>query len=112
MRPLALALALAASALLLSGCLTLPVTGSTEDGSERFYGTATGYLSGAGTITLESTKGAKIEGTFVYINRRQGEGTFRCADGRTGPFTFVSTGSYGTGTGRIGNQYFTFTFGE
>ncbi len=103
---------LAAASLCLVGCLTLPVSGSTEDGSERFYGTATGYLSGGGTITLESTKGAKIEGTFVYINRRQGEGTFRCADGRTGPFTFVSTGSYGTGTGRLGNQYFTFTFGE
>lgn len=103
---------LAAASVLLAGCLTLPVSGSTEDGSERFYGTATGYLSGGGTISLESTKGAKIEGTFVYINRRQGEGTFRCADGRTGPFTFVSTGSYGTGTGRLGNQYFTFTFGE
>lgn len=100
------------AAIFLVGCLTLPVTGSTEDGTERFYGTATGYLSGGGTITLESTKGAKIEGTFVYINSRQGEGTFRCADGRTGPFTFVSTGSYGTGTGRLGNQYFTFTFGE
>lgn len=107
-----LILLLSCSSLFLVGCLTLPVHGSTEDGSERFYGTATGYLSGGGSISLESTKGAKIEGTFVYINSRQGQGTFRCADGRTGPFTFVSTGSYGTGTGRLGNQYFTFTFGE
>ena len=103
---------LAGASLLLAGCLTLPVHGSTEDGTERFYGTATGYMSGGGSITLESTKGAKIEGTFVYINSRQGQGTFRCDDGRTGPFTFVSTGSYGTGTGRLGNQYFTFTCGE
>jgi hypothetical protein len=99
-------------ALFAAGCMTLPVTGSTEDGGEYFHGSATGYLSGGGTITLVSNKGAKIKGTFVYINSRQGEGTFRCEDGRTGPFTFVSTGTYGTGTGRIGNQHFTFTFGE
>jgi hypothetical protein len=105
------ALFLAAS-LCLTGCLTLPVTGSTEDGSERFYGSATGYMDGSGTITLESSKGTKVLGNFVYINRRQGEGVFRCDDGRTGPFTFVSTGNRGTGTGRLGNQYFTFTFGE
>jgi hypothetical protein len=103
---------LSCASFFLAGCMTLRVTGSTEDGSERFFGSATGYMSGGGTITLESTKGAKIEGTFVYVNSRQGEGTFRCADGRTGPFTFVSTGTYGTGTGRLGNQYFTFTFGE
>lgn len=96
----------------LVGCMTLPVTGSTEDGTELFYGSATGYMDGSGTITLESNKGTKVSGSFVYINSRQGQGTFRCADGRTGPFTFVSTGSHGTGTGRLGNQYFTFTFGE
>jgi hypothetical protein len=103
---------LAALALALAGCMTLPVTGSTEDGTEQFYGSATGYMDGSGTITLESNKGTKVTGSFVYINSRQGQGTFRCADGRTGPFTFVSTGSHGTGTGRLGSQYFTFTFGE
>jgi hypothetical protein len=103
---------LAALCLSLAGCMTLPVTGSTEDGTEQFYGSATGYMDGSGTITLESNKGTKVHGTFVYINRRQGQGTFRCADGRTGPFSFVSTGSSGTGTGRLGTQYFTFTFGE
>ncbi len=107
-----LSLLLVALCFSLTGCLTLPVTGSTEDGTEHFYGSATGYMDGSGTITLESNKGAKIEGNFVYINRRQGEGIFRCADGRSGPFTFVSTGNRGTGTGRLGNQYFTFTFGE
>lgn len=107
-----LSLLLAASSLFLAGCLTLPVTGATEDGTERFYGSATGYMDGSGTITLDSSKGTKVVGNFVYINRRQGEGIFRCDDGRTGPFTFVSTGNRGTGTGRLGNQYFTFTFGD
>jgi hypothetical protein len=98
---------------LLVGCsLTLPVVGSTEDGSEVFTGTATGYMDRSGVITLTSNKGTVVQGEFVYINSRQGEGVFRCADGRTGAFTFVSTGRHGNGRGRLGNQYFTFTFGE
>ncbi len=99
--------------ILLVGCsLTLPVTGSTEDGSEVFTGSATGYIDRSGTISLTSNKGTVVHGDFVYINSRQGEGVFRCTDGRTGPFTFVSTGRRGNGRGRLGNQYFTFTFGE
>jgi len=97
----------------MTGCsLTLPVTGATEDGAERFTGSATGYMDGSGTITLSSNRGTRIEGNFVYLNRRYGEGTFRCDDGRSGPFTFVSTGNRGTGTGRLGSQLITFTFGD
>jgi hypothetical protein len=50
-------------------------------------------------------------GTFVYATEREGEGVFRCADGRSGPFRFVSTGTRGTGQGDLGGKRFTFTFG-
>lgn len=87
----------------LSACsLTLPVRGQTETGDETFTGSATGDMSGAGTLTLRSDRGVTCTGDFVYVTSRRGDGTFRCSDGRSGPFAFVSTGTHGTGTGRIG----------
>ena len=99
-------------ALTLSSCgLTLPVSGSLSDGSEAFTGTATGQIDGAGTLGIVGTRGTSCEGDFVYTTSREGRGTFRCRDGRTGPFEFVSTGTRGTGTGSIGGEPFTFSFG-
>ena len=96
----------------LAGCsMTLSVNGQMEDGSESFTGSATGYMSGSGDLTIKTDKGITCKGNFVYVSRRHGEGIFTCEDGRSGPFEFVSTGSSGTGTGRLGNSYFTFTFG-
>ena len=107
------ALTAAVVALALSGCsLTLPVTGAFDDGSATLSGTATGHLDGAGTIALVTSSGLKVEGTFVYVTSRTGEGTFHCSDGRSGPFRFVSTGSRGTGTGRLGTETISFTFGK
>jgi hypothetical protein len=91
--------------------MTLPVKGSLEDGSETFTGSATGYMDHRGTLTITSTKGLSCSGSFVYITSREGKGTFNCTNGQTGPFEFVSTGTRGTGTGRIGARPFTFTFG-
>lgn len=91
--------------------MTLPVQGSIEDGSETFTGSATGYMDGGGTLTISSNKGLSCAGTFVYVTRRNGSGTFNCNNGQSGPFDFVSTGTRGTGTGRIGTRPFTFTFG-
>jgi hypothetical protein len=99
-------------ALALAGCsVTLPVQGSLESGAETFVGSATGHADGGGEITIRSSLGATCAGTFVYTDARNGKGTFKCADGRTGPFEFVSTGGRGTGTGRLGGKPFTFTFG-
>ena len=96
-----------------SACsLTLPVRGSLENSSEIFNGTATGYLDGAGELHLTSSLGRTCAGTFVYITRRQGEGTVECSDGATGPFSFVSTGSRGTGSGTLRGERFIFTFGS
>lgn len=92
--------------------MTVPVKGQTTTGSQTFSGTATGGMDGSGTINLKSSSGLTVTGDFVYVNGRQGEGTFVASDGRTGPFSFVSTGSKGTGTGRIGNETITFTFGK
>ena len=91
--------------------MTLPVRGQLDDGSDSFIGTATGYLNGGGKMTLTSTHGLTCEGTFVYVTERTGQGTFKCNNNQSGPFSFVSTGTSGTGTGRLGNQTFSFTFG-
>jgi hypothetical protein len=103
----------AAAALMLGACsLTLPVQGQVSESNETFSGTATGYSDGAGNLTIVMSQGARCSGAFVYVTRREGQGTFSCTDGRTGPFTFVSTGNRGTGTGMIGGQRMTFTFGR
>ena len=64
-----------------------------------------------GTLTITSSLGRTCDGTFVYVNNREGSGTFTCSDGSSGPFNFVSTGTRGTGTGNLGGKPFTFSFG-
>jgi len=99
--------------LVCTGCaMTLPVRGQVQNSPETFSGTATGHLDGGGNLQMLSSKGAVCKGNFVYVNHRQGEGVFNCDDGRSGPFTFVSTGTAGTGYGTLDNQRFTFTFGN
>lgn len=101
-----------ASAALLSACsLTLPVQGVVQGTKETFTGTATGGVDGSGTLTITSNTGVTCKGNFVYVNQREGRGTFTCTDGNTGPFDFVSTGTRGTGQGDLGGRKFTFTFG-
>ncbi|TPJ34435.1 hypothetical protein [Mesorhizobium sp. B2-8-3] len=101
-----------AACLTLGGCaMTLPVRGQAGDGSETFTGSATGYADGAGNLTIKSNKGRSCKGDFVYVTNREGSGTFTCNDGSSGPFTFVSTGMRGTGTGTLGGKPFTFSFG-
>lgn len=90
--------------------MTLDVLGETEDGGEKFFGTATGNSDGAGTLRISSDKGLNCVGRFVYVTRREGKGTFNCDSGQSGPFEFVSTGARGTGTGRIGKRLITFRF--
>lgn len=108
-----IAVALLPIMLAVSACsMTLPVRGSIQNSAEVFTGTATGYMSGGGTLHLVSSGGAVCDGNFVYVNGRQGEGVFHCDDGRSGPFQFVSTGTRGTGHGDLGGQRFTFTFGK
>ena len=92
--------------------LTVPVRGSVQNTDEAFTGTATGYLDRSGVLTITSNKGTTCTGNFVYATARQGEGVFICDDGRSGPFTFVSTGLKGTGYGDLGGSRFTFTFGN
>ena len=97
---------------LLAGCsMTLPVVGSVQSTGESFTGSATGRIDGAGELTITSNRGAVCKGRFVYVTSREGSGTFNCSDGRSGPFSFVSTGRRGTGTGTLDSQPFIFTFG-
>jgi hypothetical protein len=100
------------TALLFSACsMTVPVKGRFESGAVTFTGEATGYMDGSGVIKLTATNGLTVEGSFVYVNSREGEGTFTASDGRSGAFSFVSTGRRGTGTGSLGEDRVTFTFG-
>ena len=92
--------------------MTLPVSEQIQNSSEKFTGIATGYLDGAGTLEIVSTNGTTCAGDFVYVTARTGEGVFNCDDGRSGPFKFVSTGSKGTGHGALGDEKFTFKFGN
>jgi hypothetical protein len=102
-----------ASVLLMTACsMTLPVGGEVQSTGETFVGSATGHLDGAGELTITSNKGSVCKGTFVYTTMREGQGTFHCNDGRSGPFSFVSTGSRGTGKGTLDGQPFIFTFGK
>src|SRR5690554_1379981 len=102
------------SLLLLAGCATslaLPVEGTVQGSGERFQGLAIGYADGSGRLAVHSDTGVNCTGNFVYVTQRSGRGVFNCSDGRSGPFTFVSTGTRGVGQGSLGDDIFTFTFG-
>lgn len=97
----------------LAGCLTLPVTGEYKDESEKFLGSATGYMNGTGDIAITTEEGATCLGTFRYLNRRvNGDGSFQCSNGRIGDFFFTSNGTEGEGFGKDQNgKLFRFKFG-
>ena len=112
-----------AAVVLVAGCsigaTTLPVKGQTASGKQTFTGkfTAAGHSigvgSGNGDLELVSNDGLKCSGKFVYWNEMSGgEGVFVCSDGRSGPFNFASDRTTGVGTGKIGNEQMTFTFGN
>lgn len=101
----------------LVGCMTLPVQGEFKDGSEKFWGDATGYSAifypAFGPINILSDQGAKCDGSFHYYwFNRGGEGSFNCKDGRIGDFFFSSNGTEGKGFGRDDKgNLFVFQFG-
>ena len=99
------------AALALSACAAHRVEGVVEGGREAFHGESFREIDGGGVLTVRSSSGATCTGDFVYVRPRQGEGAFRCSDGRTGPFSFVSTGLRGAGTGFVGGRRFVFSFG-
>ena len=49
--------------LLVSGCaMTLAVQGQSNDGTELFTGSATGYMDGGGTLSIKSNRGRSCTG--------------------------------------------------
>ena len=96
----------------LAACaLTLPVTGELQATHETFAGSATGHMDAAGELDITLASGTKCVGRFVYVTPRQGSGTLKCSDGRSGTFDFVSTGQRGTGSGQLEGRPFTLIFG-
>ncbi|MCL2459533.1 MAG: hypothetical protein FWF31_11985 [Desulfobulbus sp.] len=106
-------LASVAALMILTACsMTVPVRGQFSSGEVAFTGNATAYIGGKGEMMIFGSNGLTCKGNFVYTDHRRGEGTFTCSDGRSGPFSFAAIGSSGTGTGKIGNDILTFTFGN
>ena len=106
------AIAIALGALALTACTAQHrVEGFVEGGREVFSGAALRDIDGAGILNVTSNLGVQCVGNYVFVQPGKGGGTFRCSDGRTGPFEFVSTGFRGTGIGSLGSKRFTFTFG-
>ncbi len=101
-----------ATAATLTACtVTGQLNGQIQNSSETFVGTLTGNADRSGQLHATTSGGAQCDGDWVSTERRKGEGVFRCSDGRSGPFQFVSTGAHGTGHGSFGaDQNFTFTF--
>lgn len=103
--------------LLLSACvtsITLPVQGGFNKGKEKFIGEATGKIDGSGTITMTTESGTSCSGTFQYAQSMvTGTGIFHCDDGRTGKFTFTTSGNTGIGFGKTNKgEPFKFAFGH
>lgn len=99
------------AAVAFQGCMSLSVNGLVQNSPETFTGTLAGEYDGAGSLKLVSSKGAACEGRYAAVAYQEGKGGFKCTDGRSGTFEFVSSGSSGTGQGRIGDEKITFTFG-
>jgi hypothetical protein len=95
----------------LSACAAHRVEGVVEGGREVFSGGSFREIDGGGVLTVQSSLGVVCTGDFAYVRPREGAGTFRCSDGRAGPFSFVSTGLRGTGQGVVGGRRFVFSFG-
>lgn len=104
-------LAVLAASSTVVACAAHNVQGFVEGGQEAFIGASFREIDGGGVLTVSSNRGAVCTGEFVYVRPREGQGTFRCSDGRVGPFQFVSTGLRGTGTGHFGSRRFVFSFG-
>lgn len=99
----------------LTSCMTLPVNG--KMGNEKFLGSATGFMSGSGTLTITTEDGVTCEGKFDYNNplvpSAGGKGEFLCADEQSGNFVFTSDGYSGRGFGKTKKgKKFTFVFGN
>lgn len=94
-----------------AACAARNIEGMVEGGREVFAGGSFREIDGGGVLTVSSNAGAVCAGEFVYVQPRQGQGTFRCSDGRVGPFQFVATARGGTGTGHFGSKRFVFSFG-
>ncbi|WP_342360182.1 hypothetical protein [Terrarubrum flagellatum] len=104
-------LAVVAASSSVVACAAHNVQGMVEGGQESFVGASFREADGGGVLTVSSSRGAICTGDFVYVRVREGQGTFRCSDGRVGPFHFVSTGLRGTGGGNFGGKRFVFSFG-
>ena len=98
---------------LLGGCAALdvpeqlPVVGQLEGSTETFKGTVSDT-----DLTVTTSTGVTCTGSYVFVEFRQGRGTFKCSDGRVGPFQFFSTGTRGTGQGILDGKMFIFNFGD
>lgn len=85
----------------LSGCATVDVYGVVGRERDLYTGTATGYLSRTGTITLANETGNRCDGGFAYGEGLRGEAMLSCSDGQSALVRFTGlTPMSGFGGGR------------
>ncbi len=81
---------------------------------DLFLGEATGHLSGAGTIAIQSQEHPDITctGKFTSSAERGGLGQMRCSNGATGTYRFKRMSlEKGYGTGSYGRSLMSFAYG-
>lgn len=86
------------------------VSGVVSGTGETFTGTAVAGMGRGGTVKIVSNRGVTCQGDYLFAEERSGQGIFQCSDGRSGPFSFVSTGMQGLGSGTLDGRSFTFRF--
>jgi len=81
---------------------------------ELYLGEAVGYLTGSGTLTIQSQKNAAVScrGEFTSSAELGGKGQLKCSDGATGTFQFERlTVRRGHGDGSTTRGAMSFTYG-
>ena len=91
---------------------TAPIHGTFVSHGTTFNGTAKGYVTGKGELTIQTSDGRSCAGRFARVTHTKGKGIMTCSDGRSMPFVFFSNGVSGKGVGQIGDEQITFTFGK
>lgn len=105
---------------LLAGCVSIPIKGKIENGSEeKFLGVAEASLfDGDGHVKITTENSATCTGSYPRPIVGTGSdavsvsGTISCSDNRGGNFSFAGTARQGVGFGKFSNgEKFTFVYG-
>ncbi|HVY98317.1 MAG TPA: hypothetical protein VHA35_02365 [Dongiaceae bacterium] len=102
--------ALLGAALALAACAGDNVTGRALSTGETFTGSSSAGLIGGGSLSLQSSKGAKCEGrTMGSETIGSSVAVITCDDGRAGSVVFIDGPGQSVGRGVLGDDQVTLT---